>query len=142
MTRATRHRLQPTIVAFVAAATLHFTLGCTPSAKIAYSPDALRAAQARLLPQQAQADIVVPSNAYSLSCNGTKQSGITIFGSATNSWVRTRRIWNQHTYHVTNVREDATIPQYEKPHWTQLNTFRTNAQLSSSGDVCKPKPQG
>ncbi len=57
-------------------------------------------------------------------------------------WIQARRIWNQHTYHVTNVREDATIPQFEKPHWTELNTFRTNAQLSSSGDVCKPKPQG
>jgi hypothetical protein len=57
-------------------------------------------------------------------------------------WIQARRIWNQHTYHVTNVKEDATIPQYEKPHWNQLNTFRTNAQLSSSGDVCKPKPQG
>jgi hypothetical protein len=25
-------------------------------------------------------------------------------------WVGARRIWNQHTYHVTNVREDGTIP--------------------------------
>ena len=44
-------------------------------------------------------------------------------------WIQARRIWNQHTYHVTNVREDGTIPQWEKPHWESLNTFRTNAQI-------------
>ncbi len=52
-------------------------------------------------------------------------------------WIQARRIWNQHTYHVTNVREDGTIPQFETPSWTQLNTFRTNAQINGAG-VCQP----
>jgi hypothetical protein len=56
-------------------------------------------------------------------------------------WIQARRIWNQHTYHVTNVREDATIPQFEPPHWKHLNTFRTNAQIEG-GNVCKPPPAG
>ncbi len=53
-------------------------------------------------------------------------------------WVPARRIWNQHTYHVTNVLEDGTIPQFETPHWEVLNTFRANAQLENGG-VCKPQ---
>ncbi len=57
-------------------------------------------------------------------------------------WVQGRRIWNQHTYHVTNVREDGTIPQVEKPHWQNLNTFRTQAQISAGGGVCQPPPPG
>ncbi len=57
-------------------------------------------------------------------------------------WVQGRRIWNQHTYHVTNVREDGTIPQFEKPHWQALNTFRTQAQISAGGGVCQPPPPG
>ena len=36
-----------------------------------------------------------------------------------------------------NVREDGTIPQFEKPSWQQLNTFRTNAQISG-GTACQP----
>jgi hypothetical protein len=52
-------------------------------------------------------------------------------------WIQARRIWNQHTYHVTNVREDATIPQFEAPHWDSLNTFRTNAQIEGGG-ICVP----
>ncbi|MBI4705177.1 MAG: VCBS repeat-containing protein [Deltaproteobacteria bacterium] len=77
-----------------------------------------------------KADIVVPTNAYALSCNGTKQSGILILGSKSGSWVRTRRVWNQHTYHVTNVGEDGSIPAKEKPNWKQpgLNNFRQNKQ--------------
>jgi hypothetical protein len=53
-------------------------------------------------------------------------------------WIPARRIWNQHTYHVTNVREDGTIPQFEPRHWQQLNTFRTNAQVEG-GSVCRPE---
>ncbi len=56
-------------------------------------------------------------------------------------WIQPRRIWNQHTYHVTNVREDGTIPQYEQHSWEQLNTFRTNSQIEG-GAVCMPRPEG
>src|SRR6185436_596112 len=45
-----------------------------------------------------QADIVVASNAYAYDCEGTKQSGIRVIQSQSKSWVRTRRVWNQHTY--------------------------------------------
>jgi hypothetical protein len=54
-------------------------------------------------------------------------------------WIQARRIWNQHTYHVTNVREDSTIPQFEPHSWEHLNTFRTNAQIEN-GALCKPVP--
>ena len=52
-------------------------------------------------------------------------------------WISARRIWNQHTYHVTNVREDGTIPKHEPRHWEGLNTFRTNAQIEG-GVICQP----
>lgn len=52
-------------------------------------------------------------------------------------WIQARRIWNQHAYHVTNVREDGTIPVVEPKSWTLLNTFRTNAQIQAGG-VCEP----
>jgi hypothetical protein len=55
-------------------------------------------------------------------------------------WIQPRRIWNQHTYHVTNVREDGKIPQFEKPWWQKLNTFRTNSQIEG-GEICLPPPQ-
>ena len=47
--------------------------------------------------------------------------------------MRTRRVWNEHAYHVTNVNEDGTIPKHELPNWTQpgLDNFRQNKQPGS-----------
>jgi hypothetical protein len=63
---------------------------------------------------------------------------VQVYRDAEDRWIQARRIWNQHTYHVTNVREDATIPEFEAPHWKSLNTFRTNAQIEG-GSVCEPE---
>jgi hypothetical protein len=56
-------------------------------------------------------------------------------------WIQARRIWTQHAYYVTNVREDSTIPQAPEPNWKTLNTFRTNAQIENGG-LCMPTPAG
>ncbi|MBK9001627.1 MAG: VCBS repeat-containing protein [Myxococcales bacterium] len=80
-----------------------------------------------------QADIVVASNAYAFNCGGTKQSGVRVIQSKSKSWVRTRRVWNQHTYHITNIEEDGTVPTKEVANWTVpgLNNFRQNKQPGS-----------
>ncbi|MBK6519733.1 MAG: VCBS repeat-containing protein [Polyangiaceae bacterium] len=87
------------------------------------------------------ADIVAISNAYasaspSIQCDdgvSLGQSGVRVFGDAATPWVRTRRVWNQHSYHVTNVSEDGAIPQVEPTNWQQngLNNFRQNKQPGS-----------
>jgi hypothetical protein len=62
-----------------------------------------------------------------------------VIGDKDDRWIQARRIWNQHTYHVTNVNEDGTIPMVEPPSWSLLNTYRTNAQIEG-GSVCAPPP--
>jgi hypothetical protein len=62
-----------------------------------------------------------------------------VFADASNRWAPARRIWNQHAYHVTNVREDGTIPQIQQPSWQNLNTFRAQAQINEDGTVCAPR---
>jgi hypothetical protein len=54
-----------------------------------------------------------------------------------NRWIPTRRIWNMANYHVTHVREDATIPPHEVHHYQSPNTFRSNVQMEAGG-ICKP----
>ncbi|MBN2371451.1 MAG: VCBS repeat-containing protein, partial [Vicinamibacteria bacterium] len=58
--------------------------------------------------------------------------GIQVFGESKNQWVSTRRIWNQHSYHVTNVNDDATIPFREIPSWTAGWGYRQSALLQGS----------
>jgi hypothetical protein len=58
---------------------------------------------------------------------------VQVLADAESRWVPTRRIWNMNNYHVTHVREDATIPSNPPPHYQWPNTFRTNAQVEAGG---------
>mgnify|MGYP006189004825 CR=1 FL=1 len=80
------------------------------------------------------AEIVVGTNDFEcgdklMSCQPGFE-GIRVFGDAQDNWVATRRIWNQHTYHINNVEEDGTIPQREAASWLDHNTYRLNAQTT------------
>ncbi len=81
------------------------------------------------------AEIIYVSN-YLMGGGGAT---VTVLRDAQDRWIPARRIWNQHSYHVTNVREDGTIPPVPKKSWLGLNTFRTNSQVGAEGD-CIPEP--
>lgn len=72
------------------------------------------------------AEIVFIENAY-----GGMGQGIRIWGDANDSWVPTRRIWNQHAYHVTNVMENGAIPQFEKPNWLENTTATKSGKMNN-----------
>ena len=116
------------------------------------------------------AEMLIPSNGVDMSANGWKckpyeatadgggttmngQSwtpgpapnlwyrGLVALGDTADSWVGTRTLWNEHTYHVTNVCDDTdnactapntygSIPTPEVENWTLpwLNDFRQNVQ--------------
>jgi RHS repeat-associated protein len=61
--------------------------------------------------------------------NGASANGVRVFGSASGAWAGTRRIWNQHTYHITNVNDDGTIPAHEANSWETFNSYRQNTLL-------------
>lgn len=65
------------------------------------------------------------------------KSGLRIWADAQDNWVRTRRVWNQHSYHVTNIDEDGTIPAEEPDNWriAGLNNYRQNVQPSGLFDA-------
>jgi len=67
---------------------------------------------------------------YCVSGQPCGTQGVRAFGDPSNKWMKTRRVWNQHTYHVTNVGQDGTIPATEVNNWLTpgLNNYRMNAQ--------------
>ena len=71
------------------------------------------------------AEVIIPENQ-----NGGGTPGIEVWEDADGNWVRSRRIWNQHSYHITNISETGTVPAYETPNWLdpKLNNFRQNIQ--------------
>ncbi|MDB4993464.1 MAG: uncharacterized protein JWM74_896, partial [Myxococcaceae bacterium] len=56
--------------------------------------------------------------------------GVFVYGDPQNKWVRTRQIWNQHAYHITNVASDGKIPNPENISWGPqgLNNYRVSSQ--------------
>lgn len=74
-----------------------------------------------------KSEIVVVANNY---WNPSFKTGILVFGDANDTWVNTRKIWNQHAYHITNVNDDASIPQFEIDNWTIFNNYRQNQILN------------
>jgi hypothetical protein len=71
---------------------------------------------------------------------GESGPSLTVLRDEQDRWIQSRRIWNQYSYHVTNVREDGTIPKVMKKSWEHLNTFRTNSQIEGGGDCNPPEP--
>jgi hypothetical protein len=63
--------------------------------------------------------------------------GIRVYKDAKDRWVRSREIWNQHAYAVTNVNDDGTIPKTSDwaENWTTagLNNFRQNVPGTPDG---------
>jgi hypothetical protein len=47
--------------------------------------------------------------------------GVSAFGC--DSWVDGRRVWNDFTYHVTNINEDGSIPAHQDKCWLTDNSF-------------------
>lgn len=73
-----------------------------------------------------KSEIIVPEPNH----QDANLGGIEIWEDAANNWVRTRRVWNQHAYHVTNISEDGQVPAQEDANWLhpRLNNFRQNVQ--------------
>lgn len=55
-------------------------------------------------------------------------AGIEVWRDRLDNWVATRAVWNQHSYHVTNVGPAGQIPSAEIPSWTTTNSYRRNSQ--------------
>lgn len=52
--------------------------------------------------------------------------GLFAIESGAEPWAPSRAIWNQHAYHITNINDDGTVPQFEQPSWLTHNTYRLN----------------
>jgi hypothetical protein len=76
--------------------------------------------------------VFIENNEVGFACTTGQMggAGIHVLGDdpLIDSWVPTRRIWNQHSYHITNINEDGTLPQPETQNWlvSGFNNYRTN----------------
>jgi hypothetical protein len=144
--------------------------GPTGAVRLAFSHSSFTGTEAALVADingDGHADMLIPSNgvdmkqwdceayqagvAGSITMNGVYWSpgpapklwyrGLVALGDSADSWVGTRTLWTEHTYHVSNVCDDTdtacpapnvygSIPSPETDNWTVpwLNDFRQNVQ--------------
>lgn len=67
-----------------------------------------------------------------------ERASVMLIQNIDDAFAPTRRIWNQHAYHSTNIREDARVPMQQQPHWLHANGFRTNSAPGYVGGLCQP----
>ena len=65
-----------------------------------------------------------------------------MYGDSGDSWIDARAIWNEHTYHITNVLADGTIPQEEQPNWLVPGLEPFSRQHCSRADNVGPADLG
>ena len=75
-----------------------------------------------------KAEILMGSNA----CAASAAAGLRAFGEAGDGWVRSRPLWNQYEYAVSDVRDDLTSPWPAVPAGLRENTWRANAATAGS----------
>lgn len=144
--------------------------GPTGAVRLAYSHSSFTGTEAAMLADingDGHAEMLIPSNGVDMGSTGwncdayaTAQTmngvhwkpgpgvapkdwyrGLVALGDSANSWVGTRTMWTEHTYHVSNVCDDTdtacsapnvygSIPSPEPKNWTLpwLNDFRQNVQ--------------
>jgi hypothetical protein len=77
-------------------------------------------------------DIDADPNPCPVDDGYTYRRGVFAYGDPGDQWVRTRRVWTSHAYHVTNAESTGVTPMMEQNNWEVpgLNNYRQNVQGS------------
>jgi hypothetical protein len=67
-------------------------------------------------------------------------NGMFILRDPMNRWLPSRPLWNQHSYHITNINDDLTVPTHEAANWLTFNDYRQNVQSGLDGSGNLPDP--
>ncbi len=68
--------------------------------------------------------------------------GVRVLEDPQDRWSSARALWNQHSYHITNILDDRTIPLREQESWKVHNTYRQNLPQSKPGKEPRPDSTG
>lgn len=61
--------------------------------------------------------------------------GVHVYGDANDGWVRTRKLWNQHAYHIVNIGSSLQVPAPEPPSWIVPPGFNNYRQSNQGAGV-------
>jgi hypothetical protein len=74
------------------------------------------------------ADLVMTNENGIISLPGSN-AGVVVLSNVGNNWPATRRVWNQHSYHQSDVNENGSIPRQETASFKTNNNWRAQPPL-------------
>ncbi|GAB4300638.1 MAG: hypothetical protein Kow0090_16130 [Myxococcota bacterium] len=69
------------------------------------------------------AELVLPLDGFMSSI------GVRVYFTEPETWMGTRRIWNQASYNITNINSNLTVPKVPADPWKSYNIYRGNAPI-------------
>jgi len=66
------------------------------------------------------AEVVVSANSHIYCC----ETGLRVFHDDAVPWAGVPSLFNQHSFHVTNILPDGRVPLVEEPSWARYNSYR------------------
>jgi hypothetical protein len=81
-----------------------------------------------VLPSTTGLPMVCPTEADLQLLPTPQDKGVHVLQDPQNRWMSSRPLWNQHTYHITNINDDLTVPLVEPYSWKEHNSYRKNVQ--------------
>ena len=82
------------------------------------------------------ADVDADGHAEIVVAHAGSSSALSIYGDRDDSWAPARLLWNQHSYSITNIHDDLTVPVTAVQNFTQYNSFHAGMdRLSGEGLV-------
>ena len=63
-------------------------------------------------------------------CGNTGNNGVFVYSDPEGKWMPTRKVWNQQSYHITNIKADGSLPAPEPDSWGAdgFNNYRVSFQ--------------
>jgi hypothetical protein len=81
------------------------------------------------------AEFILPNDSYSY----TGWTGVTVFGQATDGWLKSGPTWNSHDFSVTNILADGSVPASPTPSWQVHNVYRARPAVDTLVDLADLK---
>ncbi|MEF1173406.1 beta-prism lectin domain-containing protein, partial [Vibrio sinaloensis] len=79
------------------------------------------------------AELIVVANDY--NSGYSLNHGVYVYNSAdaNKPWKNATRIWNQHSFHQSNITQEGAIPSKYEPSWLTHNTYRSSTLPTKKG---------
>jgi hypothetical protein len=81
------------------------------------------------------ADVDADGHAEIVVAHAGSSNALSVYGDRDDSWAPARGVWNQHSYSITNIHDDLSIPRNATQNFTTYNSFHAGIDRLSGENL-------